>query len=178
MTKEKVSECFSTAKKDEGKGRKHKGLLFTYPNIEEAKGFITKAKINLKLCSFYKDKGFDYKIPEEWFYTMYYCALAILAMFGVESRSQRSTALFLKYVKDKEIIEYDLEFIARIQVYSRKEELSDVDEREKGRYSSLIHMKEVLRDYDKMMALCKRAISQCENIVFSEKLFETPKELI
>lgn len=178
MIREKVCECFATAEKDEQKGRKHKGLLFTKPDQEEAKGFIAKAKQNLELCQFYKEKGFEYKIPEEWFYTLYYCALAILAMFGVESRSQRCTALFLSYVKDKRLIEYDDEFIERIQVYKQKEELSDVDEREKGRYSSLIHMKEVLQDYAQMMALCKKAISQCEEIVFSGKLLEVPAELI
>ncbi len=178
MTREKVSECFATAEEDEQKGRKHKGLLFTRPNQEEAKGFIAKAKQNLELCQFYKEKGFEYKIPEEWFYTLYYCALAILSMFGVESRSQRCTALFLSYVKSKGLIEYDDDFIERIQVYQQKEKLSDVDEREKGRYSSLIHMKEVLREYDQMITLCKRAISQCEEIVFSDKLREVPAELI
>ena len=178
MTKEKVHECFATAEKDEQKGRKHKGLLFTKPDREEAKGFIVKAKKNLELCEFYKEKGFDYKIPEEWFYTLYYCALAILAMFGVESRSQRCTALFLRYVKDKGLIEYDDEFIERIQVYKQKEELSDVDEREKGRYSTLIQMKEVLQEYDEMTALCKRAISRCEEIVFSEKEYILPPELL
>lgn len=64
-------------------------------------------------------------------------------MFGVESRSQRCTALFLRYVKQKGLIAYDDEFIGRIQVYKDKEELSDVDAREKGRYSTVIHMQEV-----------------------------------
>lgn len=55
MTREKVSECFATAEEDEQKGRKHKGLLFTKPNQEEAKCFIVKAKQNLELCQFYKE---------------------------------------------------------------------------------------------------------------------------
>ena len=101
MIKEPVHDCFMTAEKDEQKGRKHKGLLLTKPDQEEAKGFITKAKKNVELCQFYKEKGFEYKIPEEWFYTLYYCALAILCMFGVESRSQRCTGFFLRYMKDK-----------------------------------------------------------------------------
>jgi uncharacterized protein (UPF0332 family) len=178
MTKEKVKECFTSAAKDEEKGRKHKGLLFTKQDREEAKGFMKKAKKNLELCSWYKEKGFDYKIPEEWYYTLYYCALAILALFGVESRSQRCTALFLRYVKDKGIIEYDDEFIERIQVYKQKENLSDVDEREKGRYSSLIQLKEVTQEYDEMTALCKKAISQSEEMVFSQKVFTLPNELL
>ena len=125
-----------------------------------------------------KEQVFDYKLPEEWFYTIYYCALAVLSKFGVESRNQRCTALFLKYVKDKGIIVYDDEFIKRIMVYREKEEKSDVDEREKARYSSSIEIKEVEKNYEKMMSLCKEAISQCEDIVFSEKILEAPEELL
>ena len=112
-----VQDCFRSAIKEEKKGKKHKGLLKVKPNIEDAKNYIFKAKKNLELCKFYKEKGFDYKLPEEWFYTLYYCALAILSKFGIESRSQRCTALFLRYVKDKGLIEYDDQFIQRITVY-------------------------------------------------------------
>ncbi len=177
MAIEYVKDCFASALRDESKGRKHKGLLLTKPNRKEAEEYITKAKKNLELCKFYQEKGFDYKLPEEWFYTLYYCALAILSKFGVESRSQRCTALFLKYVKEKGMIEYDDEFIQRIMVYKEKEEKSDVDEREKSRYSPVIELKEVTQNYDPMMNLCRKAISQCEEIVFSEGHFDIPKEV-
>ncbi len=178
MAVESVKDCFASAARDENKGRKHKGLLLAKPNRKEAEEYIIKAKKNLELCKFYKEKGFDYKLPEEWFYIQYYCALAILAKFGVESRSQRCTALFLKYVKEKGIIEYDDEFIQRIMVYKEKEEKSDVDEREKSRYSPLIQIKEVIQNYDTMMDVCKKAIAQCEEIVFSEGHFDVPEEVI
>ncbi len=177
MTLENLRECFSNALKDEKKGKKHKGLLAAKPNPKEAEEYIIKAKQNLELCKLYKEKGFEYKLPEEWFYTFYYCGLAILSKFGVESRSQRCTALFLKYLRDKEIIDYDSEFIKRITVYREKEQKSYVDEREKARYSSSIHIKEVEKYYDNMMSLCKEAISQCEDIVFSDSDFRLPKEL-
>lgn len=172
-----VKECFASALKDENKGRKHKGLLKVKPNLKQAEGYILKAKKNLELCKFYKEKGFDYKLPEEWFYVLYYCALAILSIFGVESRSQRCTALFLKYVKEQGLIKYHDEFIQRIMVYKEKEEKSDVDEREKSRYSPVIEIKEVVQNYDKMMGLCREAISQSEEIVFSEMPFEVPTEV-
>jgi len=172
-----VKDCFASALRDEIKGRKHKGLLLIKPNRKEAEEYVLKAKKNLELCKFYKEKGFDYKLPEEWFYTIYYCALAILSRFGVESRSQRCTALFLKYVKENRIIEYGDEFIQRIMVYKEKEEKSDVDEREKSRYSPIIRIKEVTQSYDNMMDVCKKAISQCEEIVFSDRRFEVPVEL-
>ncbi|HJX06368.1 MAG TPA: hypothetical protein VJ461_06685 [Candidatus Nanoarchaeia archaeon] len=175
--KKEVRECFVLAMKDEKKGKKHKGLLLVKPSNKVAEEYIAKSKINLQLCDLYKQQGYDYKIPEEWFYTLYYCALAILSKFGVESRSQKCTTAFLRYAKDSELIEYDDEFIDRIVVYRAKEERSDVDERETARYSSSIKSKEIESKYKHMTNICKRAISQAEEIVFSDKEFIVPKEL-
>lgn len=174
--KKEVRDCFVLATKDEKKGKKHKGLLITKPDNKLAEEYIQKAKVNLQLCEVYKQKGFDYKIPEEWFYTLYYCALAILSKFGIESRSQKCTALFLRYAKDNKLIEYEDGFIERITVYSTKEEKSDVDERETARYSSSITSKEIESKYEFMDNICKRAISQAEEIVFSDEEFKVPKE--
>ena len=176
MSKE-VRDCFISALKDEKKGKKHKGLLIAKLDNKTAESYVQKAKLNLELCDFYKQKGFDYKIPEEWFYALYYCALAILSKFGIESRSQKCTAYFLRYAKDNNLIDYDNEFIDRIMVYREKEETSDVDERENARYSSSITSKEIESKYEKMTSTCKEAISQAEEVVFSNKEFKVPKEL-
>src|SRR3989344_8897097 len=167
MLKE-VRDCFISALKDDKKSKKHKGLLIVKPDNKTAENYIQKAKLNLELCDFYKQKGFDYKLPEEWFYTLYYCALAILSKFGIESRSQKCTAAFLKYVKDKGLIDYDNEYIERIIVYKNKSEKSDVDEREDSRYSPSIKSEEVIHKYEYMNDICKKAISQCEEIIFSD----------
>ena len=172
-----LRECFRTAEKDEKKGKKHKGLLLGKPNNKVAEEYIKKAKMELELCEIYKQKGIDYKIAEEWFYALYYCALAILAKFGIETRSQKYTALLLKYIKSKGFIEYDDEFIKRITVYSEKGEKSEVDEREHSRYSSAIKNEKISERYEEMTNLCKKAISQCEEIVFSDKKFKVPEEL-
>jgi len=176
--KPKVYDCFSSARNDEEKGKKHKGLLFVGRNDKKAEEYVQKAKVNLQLCELYKKQRLDYKIPEEWFYSQYYCALAILATFGVESRSQNCTALFLRYVKDKGLIDYNDEFIARIMVYKEKEQETDVDKREKARYGSSIQSEEIMQQYEFMNDTCRRAISSCEEIVFSENDFEVPKELL
>ncbi len=178
MDAQKLIDCFSKAKKDEEKGKKHKGLIIVKKDERKSEEYIRKAKTNLEVCEFYKEKRLDYKIPEEWFYTMYYCALAILAKFGVESRSQRCTALFLRLVKDRGLIEYDDEFIDRITVYSEKGEKSDVDERESARYGSSVRSEEIMERYYSMMNLCRSCISQCEEIVFSDKKFDVPKDLL
>lgn len=173
----KIRDCFANAKKDEDKGKKHKGLLLIGKNDKKAEEYIEKAKTNLKICDLYRNQRLDYKIPEEWFYTMYYCALAILAKFGVESRSQKCTALFLRYAKDEGLIDYSDEFIDRITVYSDKKEVSDVDEREKARYGSSVRSEEIMQKYEFMMNVCRRCISQCEEIVFSKDKYNLPKKL-
>ena len=172
-----IKDCFENAIRDERKGKKHKGLLINNLDNKKAEEYLVKAKKNLELCDFYREKGIDYKIPEEWFYTLYYCALSILSKFGIESRSQRCTAAFLRYAKDNDLIDYDDEFIDRITVYKDKEETSDVDKREKSRYGSSIKSEEIIQKYDNMMDMCRRAISQCEEIIFSDKEFKIPKEL-
>lgn len=176
-TNQKVRDCFMQARKDEDKGKKHKGLLIVKSDHQKAEDYIKKAKKNLEICDLYRKERLDYKIPEEWFYTMYYCALAILAKFGVESRSQKCTALFLKQIKESGLLEYDDEFIDRIMVYREKEETSDVDEREKARYGSSIHSEDIMQKYDFMMDVCKRCISQCEDMVFSEQNAQVPEEM-
>lgn len=171
MNSKEVKECFKGAKKDDVKGMKHRGLLITKPNQLLAEEYISKAKKNLEFCEICKAHEMDYKLPEEWFYILYYCALAILSKFGIESRNQRCTVAFLRYVKDKGLVEYDSEFIERITVHRKKEKKSDVDKREFARYGSLIKIPDVEQDYDKMMEVCKRAIFQAEEIIYLGKEF-------
>jgi uncharacterized protein (UPF0332 family) len=172
-----IKACFESAMIEERKGRKHKGLLVTEPDIDKAKGYINKAKKNLELCHLYKEQGFDYKLPEEWFYTLYYCALAILSKIGIETRNQRCTALFLKYIKEKKIIDYDDEFIERITVYKEKVKKSDVDAREEARYGSSMSSEEIGQQYKIMIELCKKAISKTEEIIYSESIPKIPEEI-
>ncbi|MDO8460596.1 MAG: hypothetical protein Q7S74_05780 [Nanoarchaeota archaeon] len=175
---DETKDCFKNAKKAEEKGLKHKGLIVMEPDDKKSEEYIKKAKMNLELCEIYKEKGIDYKIPEEWFYTMYYCALAILSKFGIESRSQRCTAAFLRYIKDEGIIDLDQNFIERITVHKEKSEESDVDKREEARYGSSIKSEEIESQYELMNDFCKRCINQTEEIVYSDRKFKIPEELL
>src|SRR4030042_1152176 len=166
MEKNEVKNCFKSGIKDSGAGKKHKGLVIKKPDDALAKRYLEKAKKNLELCELYKNNGFEYMIPEAWYYTLYYCALAILSKFGVESRNQRCTASFLKYIKDKGLIDYNEEFISRIMVYADKEEISDVDEREEARYGPYIESEEVSRQYSSRIKICRQAISEEEELVY------------
>jgi len=174
----KVRDCFLTARKDEERGKKHKGLLIIDKDESKAKEYIKKAKDSLEMCDLFKEKRFDYKIPEEWFYSMYYCALAILAKFGVESRSQRCTALFLRYIKDKGVIDIDDDFVDGITVHKEKEEKSYVDDREEARYGTYVKNDDIIGKYDMMNNVCKKIISKTEDIIYSDSKFDIPQELI
>ena len=50
-----------------------------------------------------------------------------------------------------------------------------MDERESARYGSSIKSKEVENKYEYMINICKKAISQTEEIIFSDKEFKVPK---
>ena len=172
-----LKDCFSNAERNENHKRKHKGLLVKSQDPQKAEAYLKKAKENLELCKLYKERGFDYKLPEEWFHTMYYCALAILARFGVDSRSQRCTALFLRYAKDKGLIDYDDEFIHRITVHKDKGRMSDVDERENARYGPYVKSKGIIEKHELMIGLCRECIFQCRKIVFSNVELCIPKDM-
>jgi hypothetical protein len=63
-------------------------------------------------------------------------------------------------------------------VYKEKENKGAVDEREEARYGSEIKIKEIEAKYNEMMSLCRRAISQAQDIVLSNKKYEIPRELL
>ncbi|MEK6818688.1 MAG: hypothetical protein AABY10_02010, partial [Nanoarchaeota archaeon] len=68
--------------------------------------------------------------------------------------------------------------INKIIVYKDKSKKNVVDEREEARYGSKIKIKKVEERYDEMMELCKKAISQAEDIIYSDKELKLPKELL
>jgi hypothetical protein len=82
----------------------------------------------------------------------------------------------MKYAKEKGLIEYDDEFIKNILVFKEKGVKTFVDEREEARYGPKIKMDDVKLRYDSMLNLCKKALFQAQDIVFSEKKYEIPKE--
>ncbi len=57
-------------------------------------------------------------------------------------------------------------FMIRIMVFKEKEKESDVDEREKARYGPSVKREEAVQQYDRMMDICRNAISQAEEIIF------------
>lgn len=98
-------------------------------------------------------------------------------MVGVESRSQKYTALLLEYLKSKNLLDYDKKFIQMIKVYSSQSEESEVDKREFARYSSAVKIEQVEERYEDMTNACKQAISQAEELIYSKEKIIIPNEL-
>lgn len=63
--KNKVEWCLNKAKKELQEGKKHRGFVKVEADLERAREYLAKARTNLELCDLYKEKGFEYKIPEE-----------------------------------------------------------------------------------------------------------------
>jgi hypothetical protein len=174
----KIRECFKNALKDDRAGKKHRGLLKTAPDMKTAKGYLEKAGVNLKACEYLRKERMDYKLPEEWYYTKYYCVLALLSAYWVESRNQKRTALFLTYLKEKGEIDIDQKDINSLTVHSQKGKTSDVDERQEARYGPSLRNEAVITDYDKRMKSCREFLDQVEEHIFSGERFAFPKEFL
>ena len=63
-------------------------------------------------------------------------------------------------------------------MHKEKGKESEVDRREEARYGPSIKMEKVAERYDEMMQFCRDAVSQTEEIIFSDKQYEVPKELL
>ncbi|MEK7106318.1 MAG: hypothetical protein AAB895_03090, partial [Patescibacteria group bacterium] len=80
--------------------------------------------------------------------------------------------------KEQGLISYDDKFIERIMVYKEKDRKSAVDEREEARYGSEMKIKKVEERYNDTMDLCRKAIAQCEEIIYSDNPLKIPNELL
>lgn len=95
----------------------------------------------------------------------------------MESRNQKCTALFIRYLNEQKLIEYDEDFIDRITVYSEKDKQSDVDLRQQARYGHFIKDEAIIERYDEMMKICKQCIAQAEEIINKPGKPRMPEEL-
>jgi len=73
-------------------GKKHRGLRKVDPDISLSKGYLKKAEHNMAFTAEVRKLGeYDDWVFPAAFYAMYHACLAILALFGFESRNQECT---------------------------------------------------------------------------------------
>ena len=101
QVKNKVKWCLNKAKKELEAGTKHRGLVETKPDLEEAKRHLRKSEHNLKAAISNQKNGFPDWAVSAVFYTIYHCFLSIISKHGFESRNQECTIALIKHLKEQ-----------------------------------------------------------------------------
>lgn len=154
-----VEEC-----KKLGKRPKHRGLLKSNPNINEANKHLAKAEHNLKGVTRFKEIGFSDWSMSAGFYCIYHCFLAIAAKFGYESGNQMCTISLMKYLKEEKRINLDDKFIELLE-YEEIEEDSIIDLRENYTYGVQISVKDEAK-INNLKKTCKEIIDITKEIIY------------
>ncbi|MBL7056633.1 hypothetical protein ISS07_06995 [Candidatus Woesearchaeota archaeon] len=165
-----IEWCLSKAKKEIeeckklGKRPKHRGLLLTTTNPEEAKKHLSKAEHNLNALIKFNQIGFSDWSMSAGFYALYHCFLSIAAKFGYESRNQTCTVALMRLLKEENKIKIDDRFIEMLE----QEQLTTkniINLREDYTYGVEISVKDESQLVE-LMELCKLMIDITKEIVF------------
>src|SRR3989344_5772634 len=145
-----------------GKRQKHRGLLKTDPDIEEAKKHLAKAEHNLEGITKFKEIEFSDWSMSAGFYCIYHCFLAIAATFGYESANQTCTISLMRFLKEENKITLDEKFIELLE-YKEMDD-SVIDLREDYTYGVTISVKDEAK-LDELKRTCKEMIDITKEIV-------------
>ena len=162
----KVEWCLRKAEKELKERKKHRGLIKSEENVEEAIRHIEKAEHNLKAISYFNDGGFSDWSMSAVFYCIYHCFLAIALKFGYESRNQECTISLIKSLKEQNKTEIDEKFIMALEIYDEQErqESNVIEKREFFTYGTTISAdKEEIKN---SLNFCKDCIAQTKKIIF------------
>ena len=168
-----VEWCLNKAKKEIeegqklGKRAKHRGLLKTNPDLEEAKKHLAKAEHNMDGISRFREIGFSDWSMSAGFYCIYHCFLAIAAKFGYESSNQTCTISLIKFLKESNKIELDEKFIALLE-YEEMQEIKEdsvINLREDYTYGVQISVKDETK-VNELKKTCKELIDVTKEIIF------------
>jgi hypothetical protein len=128
-----------------GKRPKHRGLLKSNPDIEEAKKHLAKAEHNLRGITRFKEIGFSDWSMSAGFYCAYHCFLAIGARFEYESANQTCTISLMRYLKENDKIKLDEKYIELLE-YHENPPKADFQDAEKRKLSVHEEMEDVKED--------------------------------
>lgn len=159
-----IEEC-----KKLGKRLKHRGLLKSNPDIDEAKKHLAKAEHNLRGITRFKEIGFSDWSMSAGFYCIYHCFLAIAARFGYSSGNQMCTISLMKYLKEEKKINLDEKFIELLEYEELKEtrEGSVIDLREDYTYGVQISVKDETK-INNLKETCKELLDITKGIIYDK----------
>lgn len=160
--KKEIEEC-----KKSGKRPKHRGLLKSNPDLEEAKKHLAKAEHNLSGITKFKEIGFSDWSMSAGFYCIYHCFLAIGAKFGYESANQTCTISLMRFLKEDNKIKLDEKFIELLEYEEMKDvrENSIIDLREDYTYGVQISVKDESKLND-LKKTCKELIDIAKQMIY------------
>ncbi|MBS3122111.1 hypothetical protein J4434_04465 [Candidatus Woesearchaeota archaeon] len=160
--KKEVEEC-----KEQGKRLKHRGLLKSNPNLEEARKHLAKAEHNFLGITRFKEIGFSDWSISAGFYCIYHCFLAIAAKFGYESGNQTCTISLMRYLNEEKKINIDDKFINLLEYeeIENTKENSVIDMREDYTYGVQISVKDEAKLND-LKKTCKEFIDITKQIIY------------
>jgi len=160
--KKEIEEC-----KKLGKRPKHRGLLKSDPDLEEAKKHLAKAEHNLSGITKFKEIGFSDWSMSAGFYCIYHCFLAIAAKFGYESANQTCTISLMRFLKENNKIQLDEKFIELLE-YEEMENVKEdsvIDLREDYTYGVQISVKDEAKIND-LKKICKELIDITKQTIY------------
>ena len=157
-----IEEC-----KKEGKRLKHRGLLKSKPNLEEAKKHLAKAEHNLTGITRFKEIGFSDWSMSAGFYCIYHCFLAIGSKFGYESGNQTCTISLMRYLKEEKKINLDGKYIKLLEYEEPEETKEDsiIDLREDYTYGVQTSVKDEAK-INELKKICKDLIDATKEIIY------------
>jgi len=168
-----VQWCLNKAKKEIeeceklGKRKKHRGLLKSEPDMNEAKNHLAKAEHNLNGITKFKEIGFSDWSMSAGFYCIYHCFLAIAAKFGYESANQTCTISLMRFLKEENKIDLDEKFIELLE-YEETEDVTEedsvIDLREDYTYGVQISVKDEAK-LDELKKTCKDLVDITKEII-------------
>jgi len=144
---------------------KHRGLVKTGSNTDEARAYIRKAEHYLMATAHLKGGGFSDISASTVFYSMYHCLLAIAAKFGYESRNQECTFALMRSLIEDSRIDFDEEMlnrIASVEVEHNNPKTS-VEVREQYQYGTSLSIKDDI--YNELFELAQQVISKAKEII-------------
>lgn len=161
--KNKVKWCIDKSKKELEKSNKHRGLIKVKPYFNDAKNHIKKAEHNFKALLSNEKNGFSDWATSAGFYTIYHCFLAIISMFGYESRNQECTIALVELLKEDNKIDLSQEIIDTIK-HSKNQEMSVVELRESFQYGAETEVED--KYLFELKKICKKTIAESKEIIY------------
>ena len=160
--KKEIEEC-----KKLGKRPKHRGLLKTNSDIDEAKKHLAKAEHDFDGITKFREIGFSDWSMSAGFYCIYHNFLAIAAKFGYESSNQTCTIALMRFLKETGKINLDEKFIEALEYGEMEEskENSVIEWREDYTYGVQITVKDEAK-INELKKICKELVDITKEIIY------------